>query len=219
LFLTKLMGIIIIILLVVIAYYLYKIYSQKEGEIGEARDKAYQEESEKEFKEKYQGKYTYLIGKIENSWLETFVYNLEHGVPIHKLAYRLYFDAVYHREKSKSHSNSGAEVYWIDTGFDNLWNLTEELLEHLEKYHEGTKNEFEIAVAHYWQIAASEAKSFTDETDREVIIRKFQSAPFSNLSDIISWFPKKQGHPKDEISFVDKKTDLFPRKSKECFRK
>lgn len=208
------MGTVFIILLAVITYFLYKIYSQKEEELGVARNKAYQEQSEKEFNEKYQKKYSHLIGNIEKGWLDTFASHHQQGIKLLILANRLYFDALFHRYKTKDHSNTGPEVYWVDSGFDNLWDLTEELLEHLEKYHEATPGEFEIALAHYWQIAATEAESFNGETDREVIARKFQITPFSNLRDIVTWFPKKQGHPKEEFSFVDKKSGLFPRESK-----
>lgn len=45
----------------------------------------------------------------------------------------------------------------VDHLFDSLWDLTEELLEHLEKYHESTKYENELAIMTFWQLAAQEA--------------------------------------------------------------
>ena len=40
----------------------------------------------------------------------------------------------------------------------------------------------------------------------------FQSAPFTDIEKIPSWFPKKDNHPAKELSFRDKEGN-FPRES------
>ena len=95
---------------------------------------------------------------------------------------------------------------------DALWGLSEELLEHLEKFHEGKKDEHEIAVLTYWQLAATEADSISEKnpnTDQ----KPFQASPFTDIEKIPSWFPKKNNHPEEELPFFDKKTGSFPRES------
>lgn len=78
-----------------------------------------------------------------------------------------------------------------DPLFDSLWDITEELLEHLEKYHESTKYEYEIAITTFWQLAAQEAESFVGKSIED-IKKAFQSAPFTNIEKIPSWFPQKR---------------------------
>ncbi len=155
--------------------------------------------------EKYQEKYPHLVGKIENCWLEVFggLY-VEKGMSHLKAAEMMYI-------KADNNSKQNIEVDFL---LCDLWDLTEELLEHLKKYHVGTKYEHEIAIVTYWQIAVTEVDSLVGETNNEVIRKRFQTPPFSDLQEIVSWFPKKKLHPKGEISFVDKKTGSFPRKSK-----
>lgn len=196
------MGTIGVILLAIIAYFLWKIYHQHEDEKNEARAKVYRAERESEKKE-FAEKYPHLIGNIEDSWLKLFggVY-VGKNLPFLKAAWLMYV-----KESTKINNSEGAIV------FDTLWDITEELLEHLEKYHEGNKYEFEIAIITYWQIVSEEVGVIIEKnsnTDGE----PFRSAPFTDIQKIVMWFPKKQGHPKEEISFVDKKTNLFPRESK-----
>lgn len=49
--------------------------------------------------------------------------------------------------------------------------------------------------------------------DFETIQKMFQSAPFTDIEKITSWFPRKNNHPDKELSFRDEK-GLFPRESK-----
>ncbi len=210
----------VIILLAIIVYFLWKIYNQREEEKNEAKvkadneekeverkkieeeDEANREREEKEFKEKYQVKYPHLIGKIEDTWLETFggMY-VEKGLPHLKAAEMMYIQA----------SNNTRQSVGVDFMFDALWDLSKELLEHLEKYHEGTVHEFDIAIVTYWQIAVTKADSFIGEKNPATLRKLFQSSPFTDIQNIPSWFPRKQTHPKDEISFVDEKNNSFPR--------
>ena len=190
-----------IILLAVIAYFLWKIYNQREEEKNETRVKAYDEEKEVERKELAK-KYPHLIDNIEDTWLHLFgeVY-IEKDLPFIKAAWMIYV-----QESTKIENPTGSII------FDTLWDLTEELLEHLEKYHKGNEYEFEIAIITYWQTISERAGQITKEnptTDGE----PFRLEPFSDIQKIITWFPKKEGHPKEELLFIDKKTNLFPRES------
>ncbi len=180
----------------------------KQEELGEARSKAYDEEKKKEFREKYQEKYPHLVGKIENNWLELFggMY-VEKGLPHLRAAQNIYLKA----------DNNTKQDNEVDFLLCDLWDLTNILLEHLEKYHESNEYEYEIAVVHYWQQVATEAESFDGENNQEVIQRKFQNPPYTDLQEIISWFPRKKNHPKSEIkfnfSYVNKKPGPLPRKN------
>jgi hypothetical protein len=184
----------------------------KQEEAEEARNKTYQEESEKGFREKYQGKYPHLVGKIENSWLEVFggepYLKMSVSHPQLRAAQMMYI-------KADNNTKQDNEVDFI---LCDLWDLTNILLEHLEKYHESNEYEYEIAIVMYWQLVVTEAESFTGENDVEVIRRKFQSPPYTDLQEIVSWFPKKKNHPKSEIKFnfiyVNKKPGPLPRKTK-----
>jgi hypothetical protein len=191
------------ILLAVIAYILWRIYRQREEEkeqiASEKFDADWEQKKREEFKD-----YPHLIGNINDTWLELFgkLY-VEKGYSHLKAAWLIYF---------KEANNSKLDME-VDHLFDSLWNLSEELLEHLEKYHESSKYEYEIAILTYWQIIAEKSDSLIGK-DIESIKKIFQSPPFSDIQKIVTWFPKIQDHPKDEISFIDEKTDLFPRESK-----
>lgn len=180
----------------------------KQGELEEARNKTYQEESEKEFGGKYQEKYPHLVGKIENSWLEVFggMY-VEKGLPHLRAAQNIYIKA----------DNNTKQDNEVDFLLCDLWDLTNVLLEHLEKYHESNEYEYEIAIVHYWQQVANDAESFDGENNQEVIRRKFESPPYTSLQEIISWFPKKKNHSKNELkfsfSYINKKPGPLPRKT------
>ncbi len=180
----------------------------KQKELEETSNKAYREdqkEEEKEFREKYQKKYPHLVGNMEDSTLITLSslgVNLKKGSSFLQGACNMYLRACVQQDHN------------ADFMFGDLWDLTEELLEHLEKYHEVSNQEHEMAIFNYWGMLESEADLLRGLTDPKVIREKFQSPSFTNLQEIVSWFPKKKLHPKSEISFVDEKTGLFPRKSK-----
>lgn len=189
-----------IILLAVIAYFLWKIYHQGEEEKNEARAKAYSEKEESERRE-LREKYPHLVGKLEDSWLEVFAMHAEKGTPLLKMAFLLYL------QSSTKIDYSEGSFKW-----DTFWDLSEELLEHLEKYHEGSTVEHEIAVVTYWQIAA-EAVGELIEENPAIKGSKLEVEPYTNITKIASLFPKKAKHPAKEISFLDKKGS-FPRESK-----
>ena len=193
---------ILYIILAIIAYYVYRIYRQKEDEkqtVARAKyDAAWDANKKEEFKD-----FPHLIGKVNYSWLEVFgkLY-VEKDLSHLNVAFMIFL---------KEANNTKLDIMEVDHLFESLWNLTEELLEHLEKYHESTKYEYEIAIITFWQLAAQEAKSFMGK-DIEAITKMFQNAPFTDIEKIPSWFPKKDNHPGKELSFRDEKGN-FPRKS------
>lgn len=191
------------ILLAVIAYILWRIYRQKEDEKQVIADEKFDAKWEGKKKEEFKD-YPHLLGKIDYTWLELFgkVY-VEKNLPFINAAFLIYL---------KEANNTKLDIMEVDHLFDSLWDLTEELLEHLEKYHESTKYEYEIAIMTFWQLAAQEAESFIGK-DFETIQKMFQSAPFTDIEKITSWFPKKDNHPGKELSFRDEKGN-FPRESK-----
>jgi hypothetical protein len=206
------MNPLIVILLAIIAYILWRIYSQRENEIKKAASEKYRAKSEQEEKA-LAAKYPHLVGKLEGNWLEVFAAQADNGIPLLKLAFYLYL-----QESTKIDFSEGARKW------DSLWDLTEELLEHLEKFHEGSKTEHEIAVTTYWQIAAESMGELIKESPKKtktpkghdrapVEGKKLEVAPFTDLSKITSLFPKKANHPIKEISFFDKAGE-FPRTSK-----
>ena len=109
--------------------------------------------------------------------------------------------------------------------YDGLWDCSKELLEHLEKYHEGTVTEHEIALCTYWQIAATEvgeilkkkpntkSLSSPDAHTAEIEGKEIEAEPFTNIDKITSLFPKKANHPAKEITFFNA-DGSFPRESK-----
>lgn len=205
--------IILYILLAIIAYYLYRIYRQKEDEKQTIADEKFDAEWEAKKKEEFKD-FPNLIGKVDYTWLELFgrLYvetNKKHpgrwqngGSPHLNAAFTMYL---------RESNNTERDMIEVDHLFDSLWDLTEELYEHLEKYHESTKWEFEIAIISFWQIVAQEAESFKGK-DFETIKKMFQSTPFTDIENIASWFPKKDNHPAKELSFRDKEGN-FPRES------
>jgi hypothetical protein len=199
------------ILLAIIAYILWRIYRQREDERQEIADEKYEVEREQKRKEKFKD-YPHLYGKLEGNWLDVFAMHAENKTPLLNLAFMLYL-----QESTKIDYSEGAHKW------DLLWDLTEELLEDLEKYHEGSTAEHLIAVCTYWQIA-SEAMGELIETSPNKEIRsgrttseiegeKLEVEPYTNIKKIISLFPKKSNHPSKELSFVDEKGS-FPRESK-----
>lgn len=192
---------IVYILLAIIAYFLYRIYRQKEDEREAIADEKFEAEWEAKKEDEFKD-FPHLIGKVDYTWLKLFgkLY-VEKGISHINATYLIYL---------KEANNTKLDME-VDMLFDSVWNLTEELLEHLEKYHEGTKYEYEIAIITYWQLIAQEADSFVGKNIEE-IRKAFHSAPFTDIEKIPSWFPKKDNYPNKEFSFRDKNGD-FLRKS------
>lgn len=190
----------VIILLAIIAYILWRIYRQREDEKIEIANEKFEAEFEQKRKEKFKA-YPHLYGKLEGNWLDVFAMHAERGTPLLKLAFFLMLE-----ESTKIDFSEGS-FKW-----DALWPLTEELLEHLDKFHEGSIVEHEIAVAAYWQVAA-EAVSELIKENPKIEGSKLEVEPYTNIKKIVSLFPKKSNHPVEEISFLDEK-GIFPRESK-----
>ena len=199
------------ILLAIIAYILWRIYRQKEDEKIEAYNEKLDIQHEQKRKEKFKD-YPHLYGKLEGNWLDVFAMHAENKTPLLNLAFMLYL-----QESTKIDYSEGAHKW------DVMWDLSEELLEDLEKYHEGSTDEHLIAVCTYWQIA-SEAMGKLIETSPNKEMRsgratseiggeKLEVKPYTNIKNITSLFPKKSNHPAEELSFVDEKGS-FPRESK-----
>jgi len=190
----------IIILLAIIAYMLWLIYRQRENERVEIATEKFEVEWEQKQKERFKD-YPHLYGKLDRSWLEVFASQAERNLPLLKLAFLLYLGA------STKIDFSEGSFKW-----DTLWDLSEELLEHLEKYHEGSIIEHEIAICVYWQIAAEAVGKIVKENP-EIEGGKLEVEPYTNIAKIVSLFPKKANHQAKEISFIGK-NGMFPRKSK-----
>ncbi len=201
------------IILIIIAFILYKIYRQKQNVIDqEASDKF---DAEWEAKKKEECKdYPHLYGKLEGNWLEVFALHAKNPGHLLKLMFYLMLG-----ESTKIDYSEGSLKY------DNLWDCSKELLEHLEKYHEGTTAEHEIALCTYWQIAATEvgdllkkkpntkSLSSTDAHTAELEGKEIETEPFTNIEKIASLFPKKANHPTKEVTFFNA-DGSFPRESK-----
>lgn len=199
------------ILLAIIAYILWRIYRQKEDEKIEAYNEKLDIQHEQERKEKFKD-YPHLYGKLEGNWLDVFAMHAENNTPLLNLAFMLYL-----QESTKIDYSEGAHKW------DLLWDLTEELLEDLEKYHEGSTAEHLIAVCTYWQIASEAMGELIKESPDKTLTpagrdsapiegKKLEVEPYTNIKKIISLFPKKSNHPSKELSFVDEK-GTFPRES------
>ena len=200
------------ILLAIIAYILWRIYRQKEDEkeqiVNEKLDAEYEAKEKERFKD-----YPHLYGKLEDNWLEVFAHHAENNLPLLNLAFMLYL-----QESTKIDFSEGAQKW------DTLWDLTEEILEDLEKYHEGTTTEHLIAVCTYWQITSeamgelikeSPEKTKTPKGNDSAPIegKKLEVKPFTDIKNILSLFPRKANHPAKELLFTDEKGN-FPRESK-----
>lgn len=204
---------ILYILLAIIAYYIYRIYRQKEDE----KDAIYNEKLDAEYeqarKEKFKD-YPHLIGKVDYAWLELFgkLY-VEKGMSHIKMMFYIMIG-----ESTKIDYSEGSKKY------DSLWDATKELLEHLQKYHEGSVLEHEIALTTYWQLAATRLGELIKERPNtgslssgthtaEIEGAELEKAPFTDIEKIASWFPKKADHPAHEITFFNP-DGSFPRESK-----
>lgn len=205
--------IILYIILAIIAYYIYRIYRQKQNEIEAIADERSDAEYEKRRKERFKD-YPHLIDKIDDSWIQVFAQqgNIDGKSYLLKSMFFLMVG-----ESTKIDYSEGSVKY------DSLWNATKELLEHLEKFHEGSVLEHEIALATYWQLAATKMGELIKENPNtgslssgahtsEVAGEKVEAEPFTDIEKIASWFPKKANHPAHEITFFNK-DGSFPRES------
>lgn len=207
------METLIVILLAVIAYTLWRMYRQREQEREEIASEKHDVELEAKRKERFKD-YPHLYGKLEGNWLDVFAAHYENGLPLLKIAFLLMLG-----ESVKLDYSEGS-MKW-----DMLWYSAEDLLEHLEKFHEGTTAEHEIAVCTYWQIAATDIGELVAKSQEKTVDpksnrphapiegKKLETAPYTNISKIAGLFPKKTNHPDSEISFVDDKGS-FPKESK-----
>lgn len=205
--------ILLYILLAVIAYILWRIYRQKQNEIDQVASEKFDAEWEAKKKEEYKD-YPHLYGKLEGNWLEVFALHAKNPGHLLKLMFYLMLG-----ESTKIDYSEGSLKY------DGLWDCSKELLEHLEKYHEGTNAEHEIALCTYWQIAATEvgellkkkpntkSLSSPDAHTAELEGKEIEAEPFTNIEKIVSLFPKKENHPAKEITFFNA-DGSFPRESK-----
>ena len=208
------MEIIIVILLAVITYILWRIYRQKEEEKEQVANEKFDAEYEVRKKEKFKD-YPHLVGKFDwlDSWLDVFTHDAKNPGFLLKEMFILML-----AESPKIDYSAGSLKY------HNLWDCSKELLEHLEKYHEGSIAEHEIALCTYWQIAAQEVGELIKQSPKKYLSdsgtewapiegSKMEAVPFTNIEKIVSLFPKKSNHQKKEITFLDK-DGSFPRESK-----
>ena len=202
----------IYILLAIIAFILWKIYRQKENEKDEIYNEKLDAEHEQARKEKFKG-YPHLYGKLDGNWLEVFALHAKNPGHLLKMAFYLMLG-----ESTKIDYSEGS-MKW-----DSLWDASKELLEHLEKYHEGSITEHEIAICTYWQISAEAIGELIKESPEKTISesgresapvegKKLEVEPYTNIEKITSLFPKKANHPAKEISFFNA-DGSFPRESK-----
>jgi hypothetical protein len=205
--------IILYILLAIIAYYMYRIYRQKEDEkdiiADEKADAANAERRKERFKD-----YPHLFEKIDDSWIQVFASQIYDGKSY--LLKSMFFLMV--GESTKIDYSEGSMKY------DSLWNATKELLEHLEKFHEGSTIEHEIALATYWQLAATKIGELIKEKPNTGSLssgahtspiegEELEKEPFTDIEKIATLFPKKADHHSHEITFFNK-DGSFPRESK-----
>lgn len=206
------METLIVIFLGVIAYILWRIYRQKEDEkeaiANEKSDAEYEQNRKERFKD-----YPHLFENIDDSWIQVFDSQVKNGIPLLKVMFFLMLG-----ESTKIDYSEGSMKY------DSLWDVTKELLEHLEKYHEGSITEHEIALTTYWQLAATAMGELIKESPEKTLMesgretapiegKKLEVAPFTDIEKIASLFPKKANHPAHEITFFNK-DGSFPRESK-----
>ena len=206
--------ILLYIILAIIAYYIYRIYRQKQDQIDAIADEKSDVEYEKRRKEKFKD-YPHIFEKIDDSWIEVFSRqsNIDGKDYLLKSMFYLMLG-----ESTKIDYSEGSVKY------DSLFDTTKELLEHLEKFHEGSVVEHEIALATYWQLAATKMGELIKERPNtgslssgahtaEIEGEELEKAPFTDIENIASWFPKKANHPTHEITFFNK-DGSFPRESK-----
>lgn len=200
------------ILLAIIAFILWKIYRQREQEKEEVASEKFDAEWEAKKKEEFKD-YPHLYGKLEGNWLEVFALHAKNPEHLLKMMFYLMLG-----ESTKIDYSEGSLKY------DALWDCSKELMEHLEKYHEGTITEHEIALCTYWQMAAEKASELIEQSPEKHLSdsgkewapiegSKIEAEPFTNIEKITSLFPKKANHPEKEITFFNP-DGSFPRESK-----
>jgi len=201
-----------VILLAVIAYFLWKIYRQKEDEKDSIHNEKVDAEYEKNRKERFK-EYPHLFEKIADSWIQVFDMQVKKGIPLLRAMFYLMVG-----ESTKIDYSEGSMKY------DSLWDATKELLEHLEKFHEGSITEHEIALTTYWQLTATRMGELIKEKPNTGSLssdahtspiegEELEKEPFTDIEKIASLFPKKANHPPHEITFFNK-DGSFPRESK-----
>lgn len=208
------METIIVIILAIIAYYIYKIYRQKEDEKDDVANEKADAEYEQKRKERFKD-YPHLFDKIDDSWIQVFAGqgNIDGKSYLLKSMFYLMLG-----ESTKIDYSDGS-MKW-----DALWDCSKELLEHLEKFHEGSIIEHEITLATYWQLAATRMGELIQEKPNtgslssgahtaEIGGEELEKVPFTDIENITSLFPKKASHPAHEITFFNK-DGSFPRESK-----
>lgn len=206
--------ILLYIILAIIAYYIYRIYRQKEDEKDAIYNEKLDVEHEQARKEKFKD-YPHLFEKVDDSWIEVFSRqsNIDGKDYLLKSMFYLMLG-----ESTKIDYSEGSVKY------DSLFDTTKELLEHLEKFHEGSVVEHEIALATYWQLAATKMGELIEERPNtgslssgahtaEIEGEELEKAPFTDIEKISELFPKKANHPAHEITFFNK-DGSFPRESK-----
>ena len=206
--------IILYILLAIIAFYLYRIYRQKEDEKDVIYNEKLDAKHEQARKEKFKD-YPHLFGNIDDSWIQVFSQQSDIDGKDYLLKSMFYLMV---HESCKIDYSKGS------TKYDSLWSATKELLEHLEKFHEGSVVEHEIALATYWQFAAMKMGELIEERPNtgslssgahtaEIEGEELEKPPFTDIEQIASLFPKKANHSSREITFYNK-DGSFPRESK-----
>lgn len=202
------------ILLAIIAYILWRIYLQKEEEKEQIANEKFDAEYKQSRKERFKD-YPHLFEKIDDSWIQVFAKQSNINGKDYLLK-SMFFLMV--SESTKIDYSEGSMKY------DSLWDATKELLEHLEKFHEGSVVEHEIALATYWQLAATKMGELIKEKPNTGSLssdahtspiegKELEKAPFTDIEKITSLFPKKANHPDKEITFFNK-DGSFPRESK-----
>lgn len=205
---------ILYIILAIIAFILWKIYRQKEDEKDAIYNEKLDAEHEQARKEKFKD-YPHIFEKIDDSWIQVF--SQQSNIDGKDYLLKSMFYLMVHESCRIDYSEGS-------TKYDSLWDATKELLEHLEKFHEGSVVEHEIALATYWQFAATKMGELIEEKPNtgslssgahtaEIEGEELEKAPFTDIENIISWFPKKTNHPAHEITFFNK-DGSFPRESK-----
>jgi len=175
-------------------YNIRKANSQQHNK--EETEEEYHLPTELEIREKY----PHLIGKLEGHQLEMLAGYAENDMALLKLSFMLYL------EQSTKIDLSEGSFKW-----DSLWDITEELLEHLGMFHEGSIAEHEVAVTAYWDLATTAVAELIEENP-QIEGAKLEVKPFTEIEKILSLFPKKDNHPDEELSFFDEDGG-FPRKS------
>lgn len=204
------MNTLTVILLAIIAYILWLIYHQHENEKRDIAIERSQIKLEQEKKD-LEIKFPHLVGKIDGNWLKVFAPFAKDPGHLLKMAFHLMLGG------STIDYSEGSLKY------DTLWDCSKELLEHLEKFHEGSITEHEVAVCTYWQIVAEATVELIKKSPKNHISKagrewapiegeKLEVEPYTNIEKIALLFPKRSNHQVKEISFFNV-DGSFPRES------